>query len=68
MPTAKMPESTSKNEEDELKNAFLELHRGQFKASGLPERYWDTLFQKLKEDVREKKRNNNKKMMMNHKM
>ena len=36
---------------DELAESFIELHKGQFVSSGLPDIYWKDLFMKLKEEV-----------------
>jgi hypothetical protein len=35
----------------ELANKFIEFHRSQLVSSGLPELYWKSLFQKLKNEV-----------------
>lgn len=36
---------------DELATSFVELHQSQLKSSRLPEIYWKSLFQKIREEV-----------------
>ena len=38
-------------EEDELLESFVEIHKKQLASLGLPEIYWATLFNKLKNEV-----------------
>jgi hypothetical protein len=37
---------------NELVQSFIALHSTQLKSSGIPEIYWRSLFQKLKDEVK----------------